>query len=136
MSNIQPKNNQNRAPLNEATLNRLIDNQARDQELKAKELAIREKEIEHQAKFASRMLDAQIGDRTSERAHIQTTVRYQLIFLGIGFVILMVFCAYALHNGKDALVEKVVTITASVAAGAFGGYGYRAYKEKPSDQEP
>ncbi|ETF01424.1 hypothetical protein W822_19070 [Advenella kashmirensis W13003] len=134
MSHIPSPQNTNPSSLNEATINRLLDTHIRDQELKLRELTVREREIEQQAKFATKTLEAEMRDRAAERSHIQTTVRYRLYFCGTVCLGLMIFCGFGLYQNKDALEEKMITIIASAGFGAFGGYGYRVYAEKSSDE--
>ena len=134
MSHIPSPQNTNPSSLNEATINQLLNTHTRDQELKLRELTVREREIEHQAKFPTKTLEAELSDRAAERSHIQTTVRYRLFFCGAILLSLIIFCGFGLYQNKDVLVEKLITIVASAGFGAFGGYGYRAYAEKLADE--
>lgn len=119
---------------NEATVNRLIDNQSREQELKAKELQIRHEELKAQSEFAQKMLSAQVTDRQSERAHISSLLNVKLIAAGIVFLLVVGFLCYGLYLGKDALVSDTIKIILSTVVGAFGGYGYRANKERQKEE--
>lgn len=119
---------------NEATVNRLIDNQSREQELKAKELQIRHEELKAQSEFAQKMLSAQVTDRQSERAHISSLLNVKLIAVGIVFLLVVGFLCYGLYLGKDALVSDTIKILLSTVVGAFGGYGYRANKERQKEE--
>lgn len=123
--------------LSESTVNRLLDAQARDQELKARELSIRHEELKAQSEFAHKMLSAQVGDRQSERVHISKLLSVKLGAAGVVLILVLGFLSYGMYLGKDAMVMETIKILLSTLVGAFGGYGYRAYKDKQeNEQEP
>ena len=120
--------------LSEPTVNRLLDAQARDQELKARELAIRQEELKAQSEFAHKMLAAQVGDRQGERTHISKLLVIKLAASGAVLILLLGFLAYGLYLGKDAIVMDTIKILLSTIVGAFGGYGYRAHKDRQKEE--
>lgn len=119
--------------LSEPTVNRMLDAQARDQELKARELVIRQDELKAQSEFAHKMLAAQVGDRQGERTHVSRLLVIKLSATGAALVLLLGFLGYGLYLGKDAIVMDTIKIVLSTVVGAFGGYGYRAHKDRQKD---
>ncbi|MDD2811062.1 hypothetical protein [Rhodoferax sp.] len=62
----------------------------------------------------NRMLDAQARDQELK-------------------ALLLAFLGYGLYLGKDAIVMDTIKIVLSTAVGAFGGYGYRAHKDRQKE---
>ena len=95
---------------------------------------MRHDELKAQSEFAHKMLSAQVTDRQGERAHISSLLSVKLIASGIVFVLVLGFLCYGLYLGKDALVMDTIKVLLSTAVGAFGGYGYRANKERQREE--
>ncbi len=112
----------------------MLATQAKEQELKARELEIRQQELKAQATFAHSMLDAQVIDRGNERTHITKLRLHSMCCIGAGFVVLLIFLAYAMHLGHGDLVFEFGKILVSAVVGAFGGYGYKAHKDSQKQQ--
>jgi len=123
-----------RPPISEETVNKMLATQAKEQELKARELEIRQQELKAQATFAHSMLEAQITDRGNERTHITKIQLHRMCAIGAGFVVLLIFLAYAMHLGHGDLVFEFGKILVSAIVGAFGGYGYKAHKDSQKQQ--
>lgn len=120
--------------ISEPTVNRMLDAQSRDQELKARELVIRQEELKAQADFAHKMLAAQVGDRQGERTHVSKLLAIKLAASGVALVLLLGFLGYGLYLNKDAIVIDTIKIVLSTVVGAFGGYGYRAHKDRQKEE--
>jgi len=112
----------------------MLDVQARDQDLKARELVIRQDELKAQSEFAHKMLAAQVGDRQGERTHISKLLVIKLAATGAALALLLSFLGYGLYLGKDAIVMDTIKIVLSTVVGAFGGYGYRAHKDRQKEE--
>lgn len=125
-----------RPPLSEETVNKMLASQAKEQELKARELEIRQHELKAQAEFAHKMLDAQVGDRSSERTHISGLQKRRFIVGVSVLVIILIFLGYGLHLGYSNEVFEFAKLIGTTVIGAIGGYGYRANKDRQRNEDP
>ncbi len=110
--------------LTEDTVKNLLEVQAKELQLRSKEIDLRLRELDNNSAHAEKMLAAQERDREKERNHNRNLRRDQLLFVGVLVVGLLMFSAYGISVGKEALVKDVLQIVLGGVAGALGGYGY------------
>ncbi|QFS66549.1 hypothetical protein [Delftia tsuruhatensis] len=132
----QPAPTPKKQSISEDTINKMLVAQAKDQELKVRELDMRQQELKAQAEFANKMLEAQVTDRSSERTHVGKIQTRRLLAGGGALVLMLLFLAYAIHEGSAKEAFELAKILGSAAIGAIGGYGYKAAKDRSrSDQD-
>lgn len=136
MSNKQPPATQNgrNLQLSDDTLRQMIEVQTREQALRGQELQIRTKEIEHQSKHASEILEAQERDREKERDHNRRIQKGRLITGGIITTLVLVFVGAALFMNKDSVVLEITKLVLAFLAGGAGGYGISQSKNQNKSQ--
>lgn len=120
--------------LTDETVQNLLEVQAKELQLRSKEMDLRLREIDNNSAHAEKMLAAQERDRDKERHHNLSLRRDQLVFVGVLVVGLLLFSAYGISVGKEALVKDVLQVVLGGVAGALGGYGYA--RRAASGNEP
>ncbi len=112
------------SPFTDETVQHLLEVQAKELQLRSKEMDLRLRELDNNSAHAEKMLAAQERDRDKERIHGRSLRRDQLVFVGVLVLGLLLFSAYGISVGKEALVKDVLQIVLGGVAGALGGYGY------------
>ena len=102
--------------------------------VKKDELKLQTQRDQNQKSYAELALKAQLQDRDHERAHIERKTK--LYFVGgiILFLVLLVFCGYALSIGQGQLILKIAEIIGIFSAGFIGGYGFKTARSSQQEQ--
>jgi hypothetical protein len=120
-----------------------FENQAKESELREQEIRIRHNEIElqkqqdsNQYEFACKSLDANVEDRKETKEFFSKNFGRFLWFIGVTLTIVVIFSAWALNMGKDALVEDIIKMFFTFAGGLGAGFGVgQWWGKKTADQD-
>ncbi len=116
------------APYSPEMLTKYLEVQQQEVQLRTEEFAIHAQQEETNKSIAEQSIAANLQDRDNERAHVERKTKIILKGVIILVVVVVLFVAYALYSGKDAIVMKIIEVVAIFAAGFAGGYGLKASK--------
>jgi hypothetical protein len=108
----------------------LIANQARELELRASDLALQQQKDNNAFAFGKEALAAKATDLKDQRRHQHWKMVITFCFIGFLVFLTVGLIAYAMHDGKDAMVTEIIKAVIYVGGGAIGGYGFA--KSRPS----
>lgn len=93
--------------LSDETMQRMLALQEQRLQLELKQADISLREIDHNQKLADRTISAQADDLKDERLHSRAMSKQRLIFAGVVVAMTVTFAAYAVHQGREAIVPEV-----------------------------
>lgn len=132
---IQPSQNNNAlAPVSQSAINKFLDNQAKELELKSQELMLRKSEIDNNQAYSLKALEAQKEDRRETRETYTLVMKWRSIVYSLCFVIILIFCGYAIYMGESQIIMEVLKISLPALATGVGGYFFGKNKGIESEK--
>src|SRR5438552_13430387 len=99
-----------------------LQNQAQELALRREEIELKREQAHSSWEYANKALEAQLEDRTRERAFTLKGQQGARIFVGSMVGILAVFLSIALFLDKDQIAMEIVKSIGLLFAGGIGGY--------------
>jgi Fe2+ transport system protein B len=121
--------------LSHTDVRELVEVQSREHSVKLKELDVRQQELNFQAAHAAEALKAQAQDRREIRDHLRRVERTKLVFVIILVALMLVFSAWAMYVGKDAIVMDLVKVLLGFVGGLGVGSMNKQIVRKKEDKE-
>ncbi|MDQ3001431.1 MAG: hypothetical protein M3Y08_09235 [Fibrobacterota bacterium] len=119
---------------------RILDVQSREIIVKTQELDVRTQELQlqkqkdqNQYQFALAALEAQRGDRDSERAHIRRIAKGAIGLVCLALILLSGTIAACIFTGNASLAVEILKGLGYLIAGGFGGWGIGRKGSKKDD---
>ncbi len=122
--------------LNEGELmNRWLENQHQELQIESKRITLTEKELEHNRALSEKTIDAQLKDRSEERASSRSIIKQTFIFFGVIILMLLLFGGYVISQGKEAFLSEIIGLVIELGkylVGAVTGFFIAKAKYNPS----
>ena len=113
----------------------LVANQTKDLELRQKQIEVAEHNDERQFTFANKQLEAQERDRQDDRRSNDARFKYGLLATIFVVIVVCVFFAYCIKEGKPELVVELFKVLCYGGAFGSGGFAWGKYSSKTESEK-
>lgn len=117
--------------LDPITIARLVEVQKHELTVRQQELDLharqdetRRLEIENNAGYALKSLEAQERDLQDQREKYNQMLKTRYWFITMVAIVTCVFCSYAIYAGAKEVIADAIKIILAFAAGGVGGYQF------------
>lgn len=100
----------------------MVRQQAQQLEIRNREIALQEKQLDHQTKYAERVLAAQAEDLKDQRVHEGKQTNRKLIGGGVAVVLVLGFLITCILTGHETIALEMVKAVLYTAFAGGGGY--------------
>jgi uncharacterized membrane protein len=114
-----------RPQLSEQIIEQMVKQKGQEIDLRFREIALQEKNLDHQAKYADKVLVAQADDLKDQRAHDGRKSKWKIVAGLIALVVVLTFLALCILKGFGTIALEIVKAIVYLGVGGVGGYAAR-----------